>query len=65
MSDKAKKDPADTYIFSDEVLDEMENLEATAEMAGLEELPQDDDAADAADAAGKKRPLKDKDGDNS
>lgn len=52
MGNKAKKDPADTYIFSDEVLDEMENLEATAELAGLEELPQDDDAADA---AGKKR----------
>ncbi len=44
MGNKAKKDPADTYIFSDEVLDEMENLEATAEMARLEELPQDDDA---------------------
>ncbi len=52
MGNKAKKDPADTYIFSDEVLDEMENLEATAELTGLEELPQDDDAADA---PGKKR----------
>ena len=55
MGNKAKKDPADTYIFSDEVLDEMENLEATAELAGLEELPQDDDAPDAPDAPGKKR----------
>ena len=62
MGDKAKKDPADTYIFSDEVLDEMENLEATAEMAGLEELPQDDDVAAT---PGKKRGLEVSDGDSS
>ncbi len=44
MGSRAKKDPRDTYIFSDEVLDEMENLEATAEIVGLEDLPLDDDA---------------------
>ena len=43
MGSKAKTDPRDTYIFSDEVMDEMQNLEASAELLGLEDLPQDDD----------------------
>lgn len=44
MGKKGKKTPADTHIFSDEVMDEMQNLEATAEVTGLEESPLDDDA---------------------
>ncbi len=44
MGKKGKQDPADTHIFSDEVMDEMQNLEATSELAGLEDLPQDGDA---------------------
>lgn len=43
MGKQDKKDTAGTYIFSDEVMDEMENLEATGIIAVLEELPQDDD----------------------
>jgi hypothetical protein len=43
MGKQGKKDAAGTYIFSDEVMDEMENLEATGIIAVLEELPQDDD----------------------
>ena len=47
MGSRAKTDPRDTYIFSDEAMDEMENLEATVEIAGLEDLPLDDDATAA------------------
>jgi hypothetical protein len=55
MGSKAKTDPRDTYIFSDEVMDEMQNLEASAELLGLEDLPQDDDAIAVPD---KKRRVK-------
>ncbi len=41
---KGKKNLADTHVFSDEVMDEMQNLEATAEVTGLDDLPLDDDA---------------------
>ncbi len=44
MGKKDKKDRTGTSSFRDEVMDEMDDLEATAEMEGLEELPQDDDA---------------------
>ena len=44
MGKEDKKDRTGTSSFSDEVMDEMDDLEATAEMAALEELPQDDDA---------------------
>ncbi len=44
MGKKDKRDRTGTYTVSNEVMDEMENLEATAEIAGLEGLPQDDDA---------------------
>ncbi len=42
MGKQDKKDTAGTYIFSDEVMDEMQNLEATAALAVLEDFPQDD-----------------------
>ncbi len=42
MGKKGNTEPADTYIFSDEVMDEMQNLEATAALAVLEDFPQDD-----------------------
>ena len=61
MGSKAKTDPRDTYIFSDEVMDEMQNLEATAELLGLEDVPQDDDATAV---PGKERRLKATGGDN-
>lgn len=44
MGDKDKNDQTDTDVSSDEVMDEMDDLEATAEMLGLEGLPQDNDA---------------------
>jgi hypothetical protein len=44
MGKEDKQDRTGTSSFSDEVMDEMDDLEATAEMAALEELPQDDDA---------------------
>ena len=44
MGKKGKKTLADTHIFSDEVMDEMQNLEVTAEVTGLEDSPLDDDA---------------------
>ena len=44
MGDKDKNDRTDTDVSSDEVMDEMDDLEATEEMLGLESLPQDDDA---------------------
>lgn len=44
MGKKGKKTLADTHIFSDDVMDEMQNLEATAEVTGLEDSPLDDDA---------------------
>ena len=44
MGNKDKKNRTDTSISEDEVMDEMDDLEATEEMVGLEELPQDDDA---------------------
>ena len=44
MGKKDKKDRTGTSSFRDEVMDEMDDLEATVEMEGLEELPQDDDA---------------------
>ncbi len=62
MGSGTKKDPRDTYIFSDEVMDEMENLEATAEIVGLEDLPLDDDATAVIKA---KRPRKTARGDSS
>ena len=40
MGKKGKKNLADTHVFSDEVMDEMQNLEVT----GLDDLPLDDDA---------------------
>ena len=45
MGKKGKKELVGTYIFSDEVMDEMQNLEATAALAILEDYPQDDAAA--------------------
>ncbi len=44
MGNQGKKDQIGTDISSDEVMDEMDNLEATVEIVGLEDLPQDDDA---------------------
>ncbi len=44
MSSKAKKDPAGTFVLSDDAMDEMQNLEATTVMDDAEELPPDDDA---------------------
>jgi len=44
VGDKDKNDRTDTDVSSDEVMDEMDDLEATEEMLGLESLPQDDDA---------------------
>ena len=44
MGKQGKKDRKSMYISSDEVMDEMDNLEATVEIVGLEDLPQDDDA---------------------
>ncbi len=44
MGNQGKKDRTGMLISSDEVMDEMDNLEATVEIAGLEDLPQDDDA---------------------
>ncbi len=44
MGKMDKKDRTGTSSFRDEVMDEMDDLEVTAEMEGLEELPQDDDA---------------------
>ena len=61
MGSKAKTDPRDTYIFSDEVMDEMQNLEASAELLGLEDLPQDDDEIAV---PGKERRLKPTGGDS-
>ncbi len=45
MGKKGKKELVGTYIFSDEVMDEMQNLEATAALAVLDDFPQDDAAA--------------------
>ena len=44
MGNTDKKDRTGTSISTDELVDEMDDLEATAEIAGLEDLPQDDDA---------------------
>ena len=44
MGKQGKKDRKSMYISSDEVMDEMDNLEATVEIVVLEDLPQDDDA---------------------
>jgi hypothetical protein len=44
MDNKDNKNQTDASISRDEVMDEMDDLEATAEMEGLEELPQDNDA---------------------
>ncbi len=55
MDSRAKTNPRDTYVFSDESMDEMQNLEATAELLGLEDTPQDDDETAV---PGKKRRLK-------
>jgi hypothetical protein len=55
MGSKAKPDPRDTYIFSDDVMDEMENLEATVEIVGLEDLPLDDDATAAIKTTGPRK----------
>ena len=44
MGKIAKKDPAGTYVLSDDVMDEMENLEATTVMEKFDELPQDDES---------------------
>ncbi len=44
MGNKDKKNRIGTSISRDEVMEEMDDLEATAEMEGLEELPHDDDA---------------------
>ena len=40
MDSKPNNDPADTYIFDDDVMDEMENPEATVV---FDEIPDTDD----------------------
>ena len=44
MGNKDKNNQTDASISRDEVRDEMDDLEATEEMLGLEDLPHDDDA---------------------
>jgi hypothetical protein len=44
MGNKDKNNQADASISRDGVMDEMDDLEATEEMVGLEDLPHDDDA---------------------
>ncbi len=44
MGNKDKNNQTDASISRDEVMDEMDDLEATEEMLGLEDLPHDDDA---------------------
>ena len=55
MGSRAKPDPRDTYIFSDDVMEEMENLEATVEIVGLEDLPPDDDTTAAIKTTGRRK----------
>ncbi len=44
MGNKDKNNQTDASISRDGVMDEMDDLEATEEMVGLEDLPHDDDA---------------------
>ncbi len=44
MGNKDKNNQADASISRDGVMDEMDDLEASEEMVGLEDLPHDDDA---------------------
>lgn len=54
MGAKRKLDPADTYVFDEDVMDEMENVEATVELPELscdveDILNQEDDFLENAD----------------
>ncbi len=44
MNTKPNSDATGTFVFSDDALDEMQNLEATEVMEALEEAPIDYDA---------------------
>jgi len=44
MGTVAKTDLSGTYVLDDEVMDEMENLEATTVMENSGDLPQDSEA---------------------
>jgi hypothetical protein len=44
MGKIAKTDLSDTYVLDDDVMDEMENLEATTVMQKTADLPQDSES---------------------
>ncbi len=44
MNTKPNLDATNTFVFSDDAMDEMQNLEATEVMEALEEVPPDHDA---------------------
>jgi hypothetical protein len=44
MGKIAKTDLSDTYVLDDDVMDEMENLEATTVMQKTADLPQDNES---------------------
>ncbi len=44
MGKTAKTDLSDTYVLDDDVMDEMENLEATTVMQKTADLPQDNES---------------------
>ncbi len=55
MGKIAKTDLSGTYVLDDDVMDEMENLEATAAIETFDDLPQD---SEATVALGETCPLK-------
>ena len=44
MGKTAKTDLSGTYVLDDDVMDEMENLEATAVIENSDDLPQDSES---------------------
>ena len=60
MDTKRNLDLSGTFVFSEDAMDEMENLEATEVMEVLEEAPFDDDATVVLDEGNTKTPSKQK-----